>query len=156
GSGESFAEGLRAMGADGVTVGLALMEDAWEPWPNPYRVIERLKKIAPADRLDVMVKSGLLAKPANWPLSADIRDLLRAYIWEGRSGEDATLLLPDPISPDLPRQRAEIPAGFEPFAEPPAGAAGAPSAKSIIALHDVLDAMDEGPDKAAWVLARLQ
>src|SRR5690606_23658657 len=82
GSGESFAEGLRAMGADGVTVGLALMEDAWEPWPNPYRVIERLKKIAPADRLDVMVKSGLLAKLANWPLSADIRDLLRAYIWE--------------------------------------------------------------------------
>jgi hypothetical protein len=179
GSGDSYAEGLRAMGADPLTVGLAIMEDAWEPQSvsasgspaplagvssigsfsgrlmamrNPFVVIERLKKIEPEYRLDVMVKSGLLAKLARWPLTAETRDLLRAYIWEGRSGEDAKLLLPDPIAPDLPREPAQIPAGFDPFPDTPGG----PTAKSIIALNDVLDGMDKGPKQAAFVLARLQ
>jgi hypothetical protein len=128
-----YAQKLRAMGADPVTVGSELLKRArvWEI----DDFIATLKAIAPEHRAAALQASGRSVDLYLAPLSDTHRELIDAYLEQGSVRAEAGPLAADASMPVLHVERR--------------------SPDATIALHDILAWLDRGPSAAYLILSRL-
>ena len=132
---------LRALGADTVTVAAEQLRAV--PAGDGAALISTLRKIAAGDRLTALQRAGLLdaLSRGSLQLQAEQREQMSALVWQGAppieagddasAGSEAPIVVPPVLSPPLLGPRPEV----------------------VLALHDVLDAIDRRA--AHEVLGRL-
>ena len=136
----TIAAQMRALGADSVTI--AAEELRAVPSGDVAMLVSTLRKTAPEDRILALQRAGLLDALSNGSikLSPDQGELVSALVWQGSQpfqlgpqGADA------PRVADTPTSTMEAPIVMPPTLAPPLLG---PRPEVVIALHDILDAMD--------------
>ena len=125
---KAYAEQLHVLGADPVTIGRELLRST----PTDIDALITTLKLIPAEHRIAAMRAADRLGDVSLPWPADKRELLDAYLQQG--------IVADPSLPLIVLSQSML----------------GPSPEATIALHDVLDGMDRGPNAAHVVLARLE
>ena len=130
---------LRALGADSVTV--AAEELRAVPAGDVAALISTLRKIAAGDRIVAMQRAGLLdaLSSGSMRLAPDQREMVSALVWQGSQPFQL-----GPQGASAPKTTDATASADAPIIMPPMLAPPllGPRPEAVIALHDILDAMD--------------
>jgi hypothetical protein len=126
---------LRTLGADSTTIAAEQLRAV--PAADIPSLIATLRKIAAHDRISAMQRAGLLDTLSSGSLKVtpDQREQVSALVWQGAE----PLELSARKTTDVPAPTREAPIVMPPMLSPPLMG---PRPELVIALHDILDAMD--------------